>query len=415
MKISGLITMAVSLTISLVSAYCTVVGMGKVFASAALTTMGIASVIEIGRVVLLYDLHHYWNKLKFFQKVPGVLMLLIAMTLSAMGVYGFFANAHSQRTQEIIPIEMKIKEKQAEINIIKDAIEVNNNQLKQYDNKASDRYTELGYVSKAVALQKEQQKITNDLFNDNRKKQEQITVLSQEITKLQLEAEKKAPTLAHLKYYAKLFHVDDETAVIIFIVMIMMVFDTLAMYLMITSDWIMNNDLASNGEDDRKSSLIKVNNDESISKEFLDKIDKVDDKIIEKIKEIMVEYKPEPKVDNTSEDIKELKSLIQNISTTQADLSPLIQKVDSIKYSFNNENLFQKLTEIEKKINKNNIDEIAKGDILLTKLITSINDNEKVIDTGEFISYIKDNPDALYKLKKIYKKSPSVLSKLNKL
>ena len=124
-KWSALLTMIISLLISLVSGYCTVVGMGKVFASAATITMGIATVIEIGRVILLYDLHHFWDKLKLFQKIPGILMLLIAMTLSAMGVYGFFANAHSQRTQQVIPIELEIKQKQQEITILNDAIKVN--------------------------------------------------------------------------------------------------------------------------------------------------------------------------------------------------------------------------------------------------------------------------------------------------
>ena len=237
-KWSALITMVISLIISIVSGYCTVIGIGKVFASASLITMCIATVIEVGRVILLYDLHHFWDKLKLYQKIPGILMLLIAMTLSAMGVYGFFANAHSAKAQEVIPIEMVIKQKQSEIDILNNSIKMNEEQLNQFDDKAYLKYTEMGYVTKAVNLQKEQQKITNRLFDDNRKKREEITKLNQEITKLQLEMEQKVPTLAHLKYYAKLFNVDDETAVIIFIVMIMTVFDTLAMYLMITSDWI---------------------------------------------------------------------------------------------------------------------------------------------------------------------------------
>ena len=237
-KLTGFITMLISLTISLVSGFCTVVGMGKVFTSAAVVTMFIAAVIEIGRVVLLYDLHHYWNKLKWFQKLPGLLMLLIAMTLSAMGVYGFFADAHSHRTQEVLPIEMVIQEKESEIKILEDAIKVNEDQLKQFDGKAFIKYTEMGYVTKAVNLQKEQQKVTNKLYDDNRVKQQEITKLKKEILDLHLDAEKKSPSLAHLKYYAKLFKVDDDTAIIIFIVMIMMVFDTLAMYLMITADWI---------------------------------------------------------------------------------------------------------------------------------------------------------------------------------
>lgn len=397
-KWSALITMAVSLLISIVSGYCTVVGMGKVFASASLITMGIATVIEIGRVVLLYDLHHFWNKLKWFQKIPGIMMLLIAMTLSAMGVYGFFANAHSQKTQQVIPIEMVIKQKQSEIKILNDAIAVNNEQLKQFDGKAFEKYTEMGYVTKAVNLQKEQQKITNNLYDDNRKKQEEITKLNQEILSLQLEVEQKAPTLAHLKYYAKLFNVDDETAVIIFIVMIMLVFDTLAMYLMITSDWIFNLNNKDIQEESKKVELIKIIND--IKSE-----NNNESKVTDDLKYV-------------SDDINELKSLVKNINV-QPDLSPIIKKFESINYTFNNDKLLEKLSEIENKINKNNIsdniDKSTENDVLLDKIITSIDENENVIDSGEFYNYIKQNPENLNKLKKLYEKVPSVINKLNKL
>lgn len=406
-KMSAILTMIISLLISIVSGYCTIIGMGKVFASAAAVTMGIAAVIEIGRVILLYDLHHFWNKLKWFQKIPGVLMLIIAMTLSAMGVYGFFANAHSQKAQQVVPIEMVIKQKQSEIQILNEAINVNNAQLKQFDNKAFDRYTEMGYVTKAVNLQKEQQKITNNLYDDNRKKQEEITKLNQEITQLQLEIEQKAPTLAHLKYYAKLFNVDDETAVIIFIVMIMTVFDTLAMYLMITSDWISQLDIKENEK-------IK-NNIENKSESLI----KFDENLIEKLKQIIETNKNDPIIiDNNSDDIKELKSMIKSINT-QPDLSPIIEKVDSIKSSFNNEKLINKLTEIENKINKNNmsenIDELNENDVLLDKIITSIDENEEVINSDEFKRMLKNNSEILEKLKKLYIKVPSVMNKLNKI
>lgn len=406
-KMSAILTMIISLLISIVSGYCTIIGMGKVFASAAAVTMGIAAVIEIGRVILLYDLHHFWNKLKWFQKIPGVLMLIIAMTLSAMGVYGFFANAHSQKAQQVVPIEMVIKQKQSEIQILNEAINVNNAQLKQFDNKAFDRYTEMGYVTKAVNLQKEQQKITNNLYDDNRKKQEEITKLNQEITQLQLEIEQKAPTLAHLKYYAKLFNVDDETAVIIFIVMIMTVFDTLAMYLMITSDWISQLDIKENEK-------IK-NNIENKSESLI----KFDENLIEKLKQIIETNKNDPIIiDNNSDDIKELKSMIKSINT-QPDLSPIIEKVDSIKSSFNNEKLINKLTEIENKINKNNmsenIDELNENDVLLDKIITSIDENEEVINSNEFKRMLKNNFEILEKLKKLYIKVPSVMNKLNKI
>ena len=400
-KISALLTMGISLLISLVSGYCTVIGMGKVFASAAVVTMGIAIVIEIGRVILLYDLHHFWHQLKLFQKIPGVLMLLIAMTLSAMGVYGFFANAHSQKAQQIIPIEMVIKQKQSEIDILNQAIENNNTQLKQFDNKAADRFTELGYVSKAVALQKEQQKITNNIYADNREKQTEITKLNQEITQLKLEAEQKAPTLAHLKYYAKLFHVDDETAVIIFIVMIMTVFDTLAMYLMITSDWIMNL-----GKEEQEN-IIK-NEVKDLSSIY----DKLNNKIMNNIQQVL--EKNNQKEDNVN--IEELKSLIQNITnSTQPQINEVMEKVDSIKHIFHNNTLLNKLTEIENKINDlNNIDNEDDSDILYTKLNDMIYKNPNSINTDYFKRKLENHPEVLLRLKISWIKNEQIIKLLNK-
>lgn len=323
-KLSGLLTLLISLTISIVSGFCTVVGMGKVFTSAAVVTMFIAAVIEVGRVVLLYDLHHFWHKLKWFQKLPGLAMLLIAMTLSAMGVYGFFADAHSHRTQEIVPIEMEIKQKQGEISILNQAIQVNEEQLKQFDGKAFSKYTEMGYVSKAVALQKEQQKVTNKLYDDNREKQKQITKLNQEILDLQLEAEQKSPTLAHLKYYAKLFNVDDDTAIIIFIVMIMTVFDTLAMYLMITADWINTMD-------------IKEEDGEVVAKNATTQTITITEKV---------------DLTNIEKELVDLKSKIVPQTVERFDDSQIINKINDLQSMMKNKPLYDKLTKIEDKISK---------------------------------------------------------------
>lgn len=338
-KWSALITMVISLIISIVSGYCTVIGMGKVFASASLITMCIATVIEVGRVILLYDLHHFWDKLKLYQKIPGILMLLIAMTLSAMGVYGFFANAHSAKAQEVIPIEMVIKQKQSEIDILNNSIKMNEEQLNQFDDKAYLKYTEMGYVTKAVNLQKEQQKITNRLFDDNRKKREEITKLNQEITELQLEMEQKVPTLAHLKYYAKLFNVDDETAVIIFIVMIMTVFDTLAMYLMITSDWI------SKIEDKTTFNNIVKDN---YTNEDINEIKKILNNYQSKI----IEVNDDKQIKELKENIEKNNQIIKQLSDKTIDFTPILEKVDTIKKSLNNDVLIEKLDEIENKINK---------------------------------------------------------------
>ena len=201
------ITFFASIIISIASAYCTVVGMGNIFTSAVLMTMVIAGVIEFGRVVLVYNLHHFWHQMPLIKKLPGIAMLLIAMSLSALGVFGFFSNAYSAKTREVIPIELEIKQLESGIPLIESEISLNNKQIADLQktmnsdsmDKAIDKYIEKEYVTKALNVKKDMQKQITSLMNDNKTLNEKIITIR---------------------------------------VMIMMVFDTLAMYLMITADWI---------------------------------------------------------------------------------------------------------------------------------------------------------------------------------
>ena len=456
-KWSAIITMLVSLLISVVSGYCTVVGMGKVFASAAGVTMFIASVIELGRVVLLYDIHHFWDKLKLYQKIPGIMMLLIAMVLSALGVFGFMSNAHSQRTQDVIPIEMEIRQKESEIKILNDAILVNNQQLEQFDNKALDKYTEMGYVTKAVNLQKEQQKVTNKLYDDNREKQQQITKLNQDILALQLSAEQKAPTLAHIKYYAKLFNVDNDTAIIIFIVMIMTVFDTLAMYLMITSDWIAKLDYKKEDEievsyvfNDNKDTieelktLIKNNKSETVDTQpIIEKLEQCIKLVETKSEQEQIDFSPIFNAIRQDSDyqVESLKKIVNE--NGKITINKLNEEFIKLKNNLKDDTLIDKLDKIESKVkqiqSENSTDKIKEtlGSLLdelnsqknvklktiknsknnienkMEKLVELIDDNDEILLSSTFKKYIIEYPKIIDLLKNHYSDNQEILTKLN--
>jgi hypothetical protein len=235
-----------SILISVASAYCTIIGFKNVFVSAPIITMFIAATIELGRIVLVFDLHHYWKIIPLYKKIPGLCMLVIAMSLSALGVFGFFADAHSSRIKEVTPILMQVEQLKSDIDLYNKEIVLNNEQILVIQNslksenmeKAIEKYLERDYVTKALNIQKDSQKAIADLSIANKEINKKIIETTDKITKLQIESETKAPSIAHLKYFSKLFGVDNDTSIIIFIVMIMLVFDTLAMYLMITSDII---------------------------------------------------------------------------------------------------------------------------------------------------------------------------------
>lgn len=353
------ITFLVSLLISFASAYCTVVGYGTVFTSAPIMTMFIASVIELGRVVLVFDIHHYWKLMSWVKKIPGLAMLIISMSLSAIGVFGFFANAYSAKTQEITPLQIQIKQLEAEIPLYQNEIKINNDQIVTIQNSlnsesmetAMNKFLERDYITKALNIKKDAQKQIQELAKQNKEANNKITEIQKQISDLEIESEAKAPSIAHLKYFSKLFGVDNDTSIIIFIVMIMMVFDTLAMYLMITSDWI-------------KSLYYK---EKPIIKE----------NIIEKRKEI--EY---------NEPIKIEEEVVDNMEVKENEV---VEKV---------------IEEVKPIVKKSNID------IKVSKLVALLRENPNIINDKSFIQSLSKTPLIVDKLEQELGKDNEIMVKL---
>lgn len=287
------ITFMTSIILSIASAYCTVVGIGRIFTYSPVITMIIASIIEIGRMVLIYDLHHFWKQMSLIKKIPGLIMLLIAMTLSSLGIFGYFSSAYSSNASVVIPIEMEVKTLEKEIDLIKNQIVINDNQIKNIQvsmnsdvmNKAMETYIKKEYVSKALNVQKDIQEQVDKLINENKDLNKQVISLQKQILEKTIDVEKKSPTIAHLKYVSKMLGTSNDNAIIIFIVMMMLVFDTLAMYLMVTSDWIM---IVSKQEETEKEIVIEKQIEKPIKKQTVVRKKKTDvsfDNIIQTLNE----------------------------------------------------------------------------------------------------------------------------------
>lgn len=416
----SLITFIVATIISITSAYCTVMGFANIFISAPITAMVIASVIELGRVVLIYDVHHYWHIMPFIKKLPGVLMLLIAMSLSAIGVFGFFANAHSASSRDALPMQLEIGQLESLIETTKSEIDMNNVQIKQLQesmtsgsmDEAMKKFVEMKYVSKAMNLHTELQGQINSLTESNRELNKKINDSQVRIVELQKEAEIKAPTIAHLKYFSKLFNIDNDTSIIVFIVMIMLVFDTMAMYLMITSDWAgsLDKPIVIEEKPEIISNEIKPNVEE---KKMINDIN-----IGYNIKPY--EYKYEPLtytvdycIPNNEEKDMPIQDVIEQteqiIEKTEKIIDNYEEKNIDITENSANINTINDEPSVEKKVSKKKENNI---DIKVKKLVELIQKDNNIIDTVSFIDSISKTPLIVNKLGESLGEDSEIMIKL---
>lgn len=83
------------------SGYYSVYGISKLFAGGSFSIIGMAAMLELAKLVVVAFLHNYHSSLKFAFKVYLTLSALVLMTITSIGVYGYLTNSY-QETAKVV-------------------------------------------------------------------------------------------------------------------------------------------------------------------------------------------------------------------------------------------------------------------------------------------------------------------------
>lgn len=83
------------------AAYFSVWGLSQLFAGASLAVIIMASVLEVGKVIITTALHTYWSHLKGALKIYLTVAVGILMIITSAGIYGFLSNAYQKTANEL--------------------------------------------------------------------------------------------------------------------------------------------------------------------------------------------------------------------------------------------------------------------------------------------------------------------------
>jgi hypothetical protein len=268
------LTPVVALSIAGIAAYYSVFGLSKLFAGAAFGVIIMASALEVGKLLGASLLHTYWKKLSAWLRVYLTIAVLTLMFITSAGIYGYLSSAyettaaHSEIVnKELAVIEMKknrfiesktelSNEKTQLVKSINDLrISISNPHQVQYIDRESGQLITTTSSSTRRALQKELNKAISDRDTIAIK----IEAASDSISKLDIvmlnkelsnEAERE---LGPLKYLAKVLDMPMDTVINWFMLLIIFVFDPLAVVLII----IVNIIWKRNPEEIKKLNKIK--------------------------------------------------------------------------------------------------------------------------------------------------------------
>jgi len=238
--ILALLTLLVALTISAVAAYYSIIGLIAIFSAAVIPIAVMGVVLEAGKLITASWLYQNWKTVPKLLKGYLSFAVVVLMFITSMGIFGFLSKAHIEQTTiasdnslDIQLIESKIERKYTEI-------ERAEKQLNLLDN-ALERYTELGAITKGLTARKDQEPERNELFQTISTASSDIATLSDERTILLREQVTIEAEVGPIRYIAELIYGEStkkvlEDAVRAVIILLVLVFDALAVLLLIAAN-----------------------------------------------------------------------------------------------------------------------------------------------------------------------------------
>ena len=238
----GIIAFLSAISISAVAALYSILGLAAIFAGAKIPIMIMGGVLEVGKLVTASWLYQNWKnknlpKTKKYYLTTSVIVLVF---VTSMGIFGFLSKAHLDQVTPTSNFETKITLVDNRILQEERVIERAEKTLAQLD-KALDVYIDKEYVSRGLK-ERNKQKEERDLLNKSiDEAMEKIAELNNAKSSITIEQLKLEADVGPLKYVAELIYGDNakdhfDSAVRIIILILIFVFDPLAVLLLIAAN-----------------------------------------------------------------------------------------------------------------------------------------------------------------------------------
>ena len=240
MKFINILALLVSLSLSAVAAYYSIIGLTAIFAASFWPIVVMGSTLEIAKVVTTSWLYQNWKIAPRFVRYYLMLAVTVLMFITSIGIFGYLSKAHidqsSQSSISVVDkdaIQMKLDIANQDITFARETL-ANLDSVVQVLTDAQRINGERGAVAVRASQQAERDSL-NALIAENAKT---VSALLEEKQKIDIEATAIETEIGPLKYVAEIVYGNSETATVehavrLVILIIIFVFDPLAVLLLI--------------------------------------------------------------------------------------------------------------------------------------------------------------------------------------
>ena len=236
-----MLTFISAISISIIAAGYSIVGLATLFAGAVVPIILMGSALEVGKLVAASWLYHNWNS-----DVPRLLKsylfiaIIVLVFITSLGIFGFLSKAHLDQVKPTSSNNIKIELLDNQIKSQEIIIERSQNTLTLLD-KALEVYIDKEYVTRGLKERKKQKPERDALTLAINEASDKIAELSDKKGSLKLEQDKIEAEVGPIKYVAELIYGENakdmfDHAVRVVILILIFVFDPLAVLLLIAAN-----------------------------------------------------------------------------------------------------------------------------------------------------------------------------------
>jgi len=250
-----------ALSVSASAAFYSVTGLSKLFAGASLEVLIMASTLEIAKLIVASLLYQYWNEINKTLRFYLSLSVGVLIIITSMGIYGFLSSAYQETStkyditqKEINILELK-KERFTEdrnslinektqldngINELRNGLA--NNVIQYKDPETGEIITTTSSSTRRVLENQLTEAVErrNGITNKLEAVTDSITSIDIKILNTETNSD-VAAELGPLKYISKLINKPMGEVVNILLLVIIFVFDPLAISLVIAANFLFDN------------------------------------------------------------------------------------------------------------------------------------------------------------------------------
>jgi len=211
------LTLLCALALSGIAAYYSILGLAAIFTGAFWPIVFMGSVLEASKLVTTSWLYRNWKNCPLLLKSYLTFAVIILMVITSMGIFGFLSKAHIESTLDAGANSVEVKTLNQQEKIIKERLD---------------------YL---LARAKDPSTASNRLDNQIQSTQKELTEINKKKLPLLKESNKLVAEVGPIKYVGDMIYgTEDDTAidkaVRLVIMLIMVVFDPLAVLLLIAAN-----------------------------------------------------------------------------------------------------------------------------------------------------------------------------------